>query len=101
MRPLIVADPMLRAPSPEIVSESSVGCWARAAAARAKPSAAVDRKEMSFLFIELFLAEVRSWLREEPMFIAVELRLVRPIGYRHYAPNGAEDDQVVMANSIG
>jgi hypothetical protein len=31
MRPLIVADPMLRAPNPEIVSESNfAGVWAMA-----------------------------------------------------------------------
>jgi hypothetical protein len=54
MRPLIVADPIFLAPSPEIVSESNLadGVWAIVALASASVSASVQKQTIDFVFIE-------------------------------------------------
>src|ERR1700674_5406972 len=53
MRPLMVADPMLRAPSPEIVSESNLGAGvcAIAAVAGTKASTRVQNQSLEYVFI--------------------------------------------------
>src|SRR5437762_7733562 len=60
MRPLIVAEPMLRAPSPEIVSESNLGTGVCAIVAVAGTRASTNTQNQSLEFV--FIGK-SSWMR--------------------------------------
>src|SRR6185369_7710984 len=87
MRPLMVAEPMLRAPKPEIVSESNfAGDWAAAIPQSIKAAAVVYIREINLQVMKSFLADSSLMAaRWEPNEI-LRLRICRLCGPGHREP---------------